>query len=401
MVDDFSLASLPYGSVRRTPGARARLCVALGAYAVELGPLAERLGVPRELVDAPNLDRLLAAEHAVWADLRASLQALLSAGPPPPELMFPLAQAVPCLPFTVGDYVDFFSSLEHATNLGRLLRPGSEPLLTNWRHLPVGYHGRASTVVVSGTPVHRPLGQRPGPNGPTWGLSEALDIEAELGVVVGGPPNALGEPIAIDRATERIFGVVIVNDWSARDIQSWEYQPLGPFLGKSFATSISSWVVPLAALERHRVPAPVQDPEPFEYLRAAGRWGLDINLELMLRPAGKAPQTIARVNARGLYWTATQQLVHMASNGAIVRPGDLYASGTISGAEPGAQGSLIELTRGGAQPLALGGVERRFLVDRDVVTIAAWAGSAPRASRLYVGEVSGEIVPTSPRDRPR
>jgi fumarylacetoacetase len=255
----FPLENLPYGSVRRAPGALPRLCVALNEDAIELASLADRLdGIPRELIDAPNLDRLLRAEPSTWTRLRSALTDALREGAPA-AARIPLNQAIPWLPFTVGDYVDFFSSLEHATNAARIFR-GELP--GNWRHLPVAYHGRSSTVVVSGTPIRRPLGQRPERDGPTFGPTRRLDFELELGFVTGGPPNALGEPIPVERAAERIFGFVLVNDWSARDIQVWESRPLGPFLGKSFATSISPWVVPLATLEPHRVPGPPQEPEP-------------------------------------------------------------------------------------------------------------------------------------------
>jgi fumarylacetoacetase len=388
--EGFTLANLPYGSVRRAPDAPARLCVALEGCAVELGSIADRLGaVDRELIEAPNLDRLLACDSGVWARVREALLEALAAGPPP-DACVPLDHAVFCLPFTVGDYVDFYSSLEHATNLGRILRPGSEPLMPNWRHLPVGYHGRAGTVVVSGTPIRRPVGQRRSPDGPTWGPSERLDVELELGFIAGGPANALGDPIPIERASERIFGFVLVNDWSARDIQAWEYQPLGPFLGKSFATSISPWVVPAAALGRQRVPGPVQAPPPLPYLRGSEPWGLDVELELALARAGGRAHVITRTNARELYWTVAQQLAHAASNGAIVRAGDLFASGTISGAEPGSRGSLIELTWNGEHPLVLDGAERTFLEDGDTVTISGWSGEGE--GRIDFGEVVGTVV---------
>ncbi len=387
----FTLANLPYGSVRREPGGPAKLCVALGGCAVELGALADRLpDVPRELIDAPNLDRLLACEADVWAGVRAALADVVADGVPA-EASVPLDQAVFCLPFTVRDYVDFYSSLEHATNLGKILRPGSEPLMPNWRHLPVGYHGRAGTVVVSGTPIRRPVGQRRGTDGPTWGPSQRLDVELELGFVTGAAANPLGEAIPIERVSERIFGFVLVNDWSARDIQGWEYQPLGPFLGKSFATSISPWVVPAAALERHRVSGPAQTPEPLEYLHRSEPWGLDVELQLALAPAGGDPRVIARTNAGELYWTAAQQLTHAASNGAVVRAGDLFASGTISGSHPGTQGSLIELTWNGERPLELDGATRSFLKDGDTVTISGWSGEG--SERIDFGEVSGTILP--------
>jgi fumarylacetoacetase len=298
----------------------------------------------------------------------------------------PLAEVEQRLPLAVGDYVDFYSSLEHATNLGRMFRPDAEPLLPNWRHLPVGYHGRASSVVVSGTPVRRPRGQLPPaePGGaPSFGPTQRLDIELELGFVTG-PGNALGTSIPTSAAAQHVFGFVLVNDWSARDIQRWEYVPLGPFLGKSFATSISPWVVPLAALEPFRVPAPAQDPEPLEYLRTEGDWGLDIELEVEL-----GGTVISRTNARGLYWTFPQQLAHATVNGTNTRPGDLYASGTISGAEPDSRGSLIELTWGGRDPVRLAdGSERTFLEDGDTVTLRGRAGDT-----VSFGEVTGTISP--------
>jgi fumarylacetoacetase len=299
-------------------------------------------------------DRLL---PLAWEAMRERIASLLESGNVD---LVPLGE--PELPVAIGDYVDFFSSLEHATNLGRLFRPGGDPLLPNWRHLPVGYHGRAGSVVVSGTPIVRPQGQRP-----DFGPTEALDIELELGFVTGaGKP--LGTPIAAAEVREHVFGFVLVNDWSARDLQRWEYQPLGPFLAKSFATSISPWIVPLAALEPYLVSAPEQDPEPLPYLRTAGDWALDLALEVELNGA-----VISRTNARGLYWTFPQQLAHATVNGAAVRPGDLFASGTISGPTPGSEGSLIEL-------------ERPFLADGDTVILRGAAGT------VSFGEVRGTIV---------
>jgi fumarylacetoacetase len=271
-----------------------------------------------------------------------------------------------------------------------MFRPDAEPLLPNWRHLPVGYHGRSSSVVVSGTPVRRPLGQLPpagGEEAPRFGPSERLDFELELGFVTGRGP-ALGTPIRVEEAREHIFGVVLVNDWSARDIQRWEYVPLGPFLGKSFATSISPWVVPLDALEPYRVAPPPQDPEPFEYLRVDEPWAFDISLSASLAPEGGAETVISRTNASGLYWTMAQQLAHATINGANVRAGDLYASGTISGPEPGTYGSLIELSWGGREPIALdGGAERTFLEDGDALVLRGHAGA------VSLGECRGTILP--------
>ncbi|HET9736499.1 MAG TPA: fumarylacetoacetase [Solirubrobacteraceae bacterium] len=384
----FGLDNLPYGAV----GDPARLAVRLADEAVLLAELDARgllapAGLPPGTLDGPVLNPLLALGPPAWSALRSTLQDVLADGPPQGTAV-PLSEVEARLPFQVGDYVDFYSSLEHATNLGRMFRPDGDPLLPNWRHLPVGYHGRASSVVPSGTPVRRPRGQLPpaeAGGAPRFGPSERLDIELELGFVTG-PGNALGTAIPAAEAAEHVFGFVLVNDWSARDIQRWEYQPLGPFLGKSFATSVSPWVVPLAALEPFRVPAPPQDPELLEYLRAPGDWALDIALEVELEGT-----VVSRGNARGLYWTFPQQLAHATINGTNVRPGDLYASGTISGAEPGTEGSLIELTRGGREPLPVAG-GRTFLDDGDTVTIRGWCGDRD-APAISFGEVTGTILP--------
>src|SRR4051812_39368458 len=380
MADGFGLDNLPYGAVCRPGTNESTLSVRLGDDAIDLGALAGELGCDPHLINAPNLDRLLAAPPEAWREVREAVQARL-AGELPDSARIALTDAETVLPFTVRDYVDFYSSLEHATNLGRMFRPDAEPLLPNWRHVPIGYHGRSSTVVVSGTPIARPHGQLPRPDGPLFGPSQRLDIELELGFVTGGRRNALGEPIAIAEAGERIFGFVLVNDWSARDIQRWEYVPLGPFLGKSFATSISAWVVPAAALADHRVAGPRQEPEPLPYLRSAGDWALDIDLEVELNG-----EVVSRTNAKGLYWSAVQQLTHAASNGAIVCPGDLYASGTISGSEPGSEGSLIELSWNGERRLEVGGEQRTFLADGDTVVLRGRAGD------VAFGDVAGTVV---------
>jgi fumarylacetoacetase len=346
----------------------------------------------------PVLNPFLALGRPAWSATRAALTELLREDAPEREAaaaaLVPLSQVEVRLPIAIGDYVDFYSSIEHASNVGRIFRPDAEPLLPNWRHLPVGYHGRASSVVVSGTGVRRPQGQLPPPEpggAPRFGPSERLDIELELGFVTG-PGNALGTSIATGDVREHVFGFVLVNDWSARDIQRWEYVPLGPFLGKSFATSVSPWIVPLEALEPHRVAAPAQEPEPLPYLRTDEDWGLDIALEVALAPEGGAETVVSRTNASLLYWTAPQQLAHATVNGTNVRPGDLYASGTISGPEPDTRGSLLELTWGGRDPLELaGGVERRFLEDGDTVVLR---GSAGRAGSISFGEVRGSILPS-------
>jgi fumarylacetoacetase len=330
--------------------------------------------------EAPTLNAFLALGRAAWEDTLERVDQLVSGGA---ELV-PLEAVTMHLPVEVGDYVDFYSSLEHATNLGRLFRPDSEPLLPNWRHLPIGYHGRSGTLVVSGTPVVRPCGQSkpPDASAPAFGPSRRLDIELELGFVVG-VPSRLGEPVPGAAFRDHVFGVLLVNDWSARDLQAWEYQPLGPFLGKSFATSIAGWVTPLALLERSFVPSPAQDPEPLPYLRVPGEWALDVELEVEL-----SGSVVSRGNARGLYWTMPQQLAHATVNGASVRTGDLFASGTISGSEPGSEGSLIELTANGASPVDLGdGRTRTFLEDGDEVVLRGRSGG------VELGEVRGTILP--------
>jgi fumarylacetoacetase len=329
---------------------------------------------------ASELNPFLALGRSAWEDTVGRIGELVGAGAD----LVPLEDATLRLPFSVGDYVDFYSSLEHATNLGRLFRPGAEPLLPNWRRLPVGYHGRAGTVVVSGTPVVRPCGQTKAPDDdePRFGPSRRLDIELELGFVVG-VGSTLGEPVSASAFRDHVFGIVLVNDWSARDIQAWEYQPLGPFLGKSFATSIAAWVTPLVLVEDHFVAAPRQEPAPLAYLATTGDWGLDIELELEL-----SGTVVSRTNARGLYWTMPQQLAHATANGASIRPGDLFASGTISGPEHGSQGSLIELTWNGEHSIGLAdGSTRTFLEDGDEVVLRG------RAGELELAAVRATILP--------
>lgn len=394
----FGLENLPFGAVSRG-GGPARPAVRIGGHALILEPLAEAglLGdLPPGVLAGPVLNPFLALGRPAWSATRASLTELLREDAPEREAaagaLVPLSELEARLPVAIGDYVDFYSSIEHASNVGRIFRPDAEPLLPNWRHLPVGYHGRASSVVVSGTGFPRPCGQLPPPEpggAPRFGPTERLDIELELGFVTG-PGNGLGTSIPTHAFREHVFGFVLVNDWSARDIQRWEYVPLGPFLGKSFATSVSPWIVPLEALEPHRVPSRPQEPEPLEYLRTGEDWALDVELEIALAPEGGEETVVARTNARGLYWTAPQQLAHATVNGTNVRPGDLYASGTISGAEPGTAGSLLELTWGGRDPLELAGGERRtFLQDGDTVVLRGAAGA------VSLGEVRGSILPAN------
>jgi fumarylacetoacetase len=321
-------------------------------------------GIDERLLAAPVLNPLLEAGPTVWETLDDALAAL----PDAPAL--PLAGVEPVLPIAVADYVDFYSSLHHAANVGRMFRPDGDPLPRNWLHLPVGYHGRSGTVVVSGTPIRRPRGQL---DGSRFGPSERLDIELELGAVIGVPSRP-GEPVPVERALEHVFGLVLLNDWSARDVQAWESQPLGPFLAKSFATSIGAWVTPLQTPRAYRVPAAPQEPAPLEYLRE-DPWAFDLDLEIALRSVHMAavaepPAVIARSSARHLYWSLAQQIAHLTSNGAHLRVGDLLGSGTISGPEPHERGCLLELTWNGAEPLRLpDGSERTFLEDGDEVVL--------------------------------
>jgi fumarylacetoacetase len=299
------------------------------------GDLVDVTGV-HDLLATGSLTPLLTAGFAAWEETRSLVEAFMQEGPDPGRIT-PVQSVTMHLPFVVGDYVDFYSSLHHATNVGRLFRPDSEPLTPNWRHMPIGYHGRSGTVVVDGTPIRRPIGQRgPGDFGP----SRKLDFELEVGFVTGpGPP--LGTPINVTEAERYIFGMMLVNDWSARDLQSWEYQPLGPFLGKSFATSISPWVVPLTGLDKHRVEPVVQEPGPLPYLLPPGS-GLDLDLQVTIND-----EVVTRSNTNHLYWTMSQQLAHATSNGATIRAGDLFASGTISGPTSDSLGCLLEITANG------------------------------------------------------
>jgi fumarylacetoacetase len=386
----FGLENLPFGAVARS-GEPPRPAVRIGDQALLLAPLAEArlLGeLPPSVFDGPVLNPFLALGPAAWSTARMRLFEMLRAEAPDrgavEAALVPLDQVQAALPIAVGDYVDFYSSLYHATNVGRIFRPEADPLAPNWRHMPIGYHGRAGTVVVSGTPIHRPNGQRrePGDDAPAFGPSARLDIELELGFVVG-VPSAPGEPVAVDAALDHVFGLLLVNDWSARDLQAWEYRPLGPFLAKSFATSVAAWVTPLDAVLDRRVAAPAQEPEPLEYLRE-DPWALDLDLEIELNGT-----VIARTSARHLYWSAAQQLAHLTVNGASLRVGDLFASGTISGPEREQRGCLLELAWNGAEPIELAdGSTRSFLLDGDEVVLRGGGGEA-----LALGEVRGRIEP--------
>ncbi|MFE3753605.1 fumarylacetoacetase [Nocardia tengchongensis] len=375
----FGLEHLPYG-VFRPLGGPPRVSARLGDSVIDLA-----VALDDPMFAQPTLNAFMTQGPRCWREIRERVRDVAEAELPA-GAVYPLRAVRLDLPIQVGDYVDFYASLDHATALGRMLRPDGEPLLPNWRHLPVGYHGRAGTVVVSGTDVIRPHGQRRSDSGaPDFGPSRRLDIEAELGFVVGAG-SALGKPIGTGEFADHVFGVALVNDWSARDIQAWEGQPLGPFLGKSFATSLSAWVTPLDALSQARIPLPPQHPEPLPYLRDAAGWGLDIAVRVAWNG-----QLVSTPPYRRMYWSPAQMLAHLTVNGASTRTGDLFASGTISGADRGERGSLMEMTWGGTEPLEVNGVQRTFLQDGDEVAITATAPAAG-GGRLELGEVRGRIA---------
>ncbi|MGH3358455.1 MAG: fumarylacetoacetase [Nocardioidaceae bacterium] len=382
--------NLPYGVVEQ-PGEDRRVAVRIGEYALDLAPLAGMQGRRwTDALDAPTLNELMARGPTTWDAVRAWIVDLVTDADHrrsvEPHLL-DLAAVELFLPIEPADYVDFYASIDHATNLGRFFRPDSEPLLPNWRHLPIGYHGRSGTIVVSGTDVIRPNGQRTSPAdpAPVFGPSTRLDIEAELGFVVG-TPSTLGTPVPTGAFRDHVFGAFLLNDWSARDIQGWEAQPLGPFLGKSFATSIGSWVTPLDALEPARTDLPGQVPPPLDYLTVGDRAGYDIDVVVQLNGT-----TVARTPYAAMYWSPAQMLAHLTANGASLRTGDLYASGTISGPGPGQRGSLLELSAGGREPFRLDdGTERTFLDDGDEVVLTATAPGGA-GNRIGLAEVRGRI----------
>jgi fumarylacetoacetase len=391
----FGVENLPYG-VFSTSGTSPRVGVAIGDHVLDLAAALAATGSPSaDLVTGPSLDRLLAAGRARWQQVRAETTALLTEPAHEQHVRPHLSPRVGAdavtlhLPFTVGDYVDFYASEHHATNVGKIFRPDSAPLTPNWKHLPIGYHGRSSSVVVSGTPVVRPCGQRKGPADPepVFGPSVRLDIEAEVGFLVGtGSP--MGSSVAVKDFAEHVFGVFLLNDWSARDLQAWEYVPLGPFLGKSFATSISPWIVPLDALDAAWTAPPARDPEPLPYLRDAEDRALDLAMGVELNG-----HVVARPPFSTMYWTAAQMLAHTTVNGAPTRPGDIFGSGTVSGPERDQRGSLLEMSWGGTEPMTLpDGTTRTFLEDGDTVALTATA-PGPGGARIGFGSVVGTVAP--------
>jgi fumarylacetoacetase len=419
---DFPIQNLPFGVFSRKGDSERRVGVAIGDQIVDIGEsLSANLwsGKARDVArwcDRPSLNELMQAPRESLSQFRERLSELLTGtpgddsviNPLPPGALVPMADAVMFRPADIGDYTDFYASVYHATNVGRIFRPDS-PLLPNYKYVPIGYHGRASSIVISGTEVTRPNGQML-PNGakdPTFGPTQMLDYEAEVGFFVGRG-NDLGKPVAIDHAEEKLFGICLVNDWSARDIQSWEYQPLGPFLSKSFATTISPWVVTWEALEPYRVPGffrPPGDPQPLAYLSSdkdKNEGGIDLTIEvyirsMLMREGRLRPSRLSTASLADMYWTAAQMLTHHTSNGCNLRPGDLFASGTISGPDKGSQGCMLELTRRGTEPVVLPtGEERKFLHDGDEIILRAYF-QRDGAARIGLGECAGLIVASSRR----
>jgi fumarylacetoacetase len=416
---DFPIQNLPFGVFRRREKAGPpSVGVAIGDQILDLARCAGIAGFSGHAVEAaraaaaPSLNPLMALGPDYWSALRHQVSALLASDSAAyradrrlgDRILVPIAEAELLLPAQIGDYTDFYASVHHATNVGSMFRPDN-PLLPNYKWIPIGYHGRASSVVVSGTPVGRPRGQiKPATaDAPVFGPTQALDYEMEIGCFVG-PGNALGVPVPMENAEDHLFGLCLVNDWSARDIQSWEYQPLGPFLSKSFTTSISPWVVTLEALAPFRVPAFERasgDPAPLSYLDAAAnreQGGLDVRVEVLLvtaemRKRGLPPHRLSQGTMADLYWTPAQMLTHHTSNGCNLRPGDLFASGTISGPDKESRGCLLELTWRGAEPISLPtGETRRFLEDGDEVLMRGFCERAG-ASRIGFGDCRAVILP--------
>lgn len=412
---EFPIQNLPFGVFRRKGALEApRVGVAIGDRVLDVsaarasGVFKGDAATAAKACESPSLNLLLGLGHTHWSALRKRLSQVLRSGSPDQStlerVLIRMDDAELLVPASIGDYTDFYASVYHASNVGSLFRPDN-PLLPNYKYVPIGYHGRASSIVASGTPVRRPVGQTKDDSAqvPSFGPSRNFDYELEVGFFVG-PGNEPGTPIPIDTAEEHIFGLCLVNDWSARDIQKWEYQPLGPFLAKNFATTVSPWVVTLEALAPFRIPTfqrPAGDPQPLPYLASVDDQqlgGVDVTLQVFLRSSRMRQENLPPVglsegNFRDMYWTIAQVLTHHASNGCNLRPGDLLASGTVSGKEKGSRGCLLELTWRGTEPLRLPtGEERRFLEDGDEVTLRGFCSHGD-FRKIGFGECSGIVLP--------
>jgi fumarylacetoacetase len=400
----FPIQNLPYGVFSTSSDSRPRVGVAIGDYVLDLAAIEESGLIPRMSAQSvfrqPSLNALMASGGYSWSIVRKHISGLLRHDNPKlrdatalrNRALVPLDKANMHLPVAVAGYTDFYSSREHATNVGTMFRGPENALNENWLWMPIAYNGRAGTIVVSGTPVKRPKGQIKSPefSRPVFTPSRRLDIELEMAAIVGAN-SQLGSTLSVEQAQYSIFGFSLLNDWSARDIQLWEYVPLGPFQGKAFATSIGAWVVTAEALEPFRVAGPKQEPAPLEYLAQTGAHNYDIRLEVELTPKGGVPAVISRSNFKHMYWSTAQQIAHHASSGCAMRIGDVIGSGTISGPNKGSYGSLLELTWGGKEPITLAdGSSRTFLEDGDTVTIRGFCQG--EGYRIGLGEVAGKIV---------
>lgn len=395
---DFSIHNIPFG-IFSTKDRSKRAGVAIGEHILDLAEV-HKLGVfdfDAEVLNHEFLNSFIALGKSVTSKVRTDIQKWLqddnSVLASKPELFVKQSEAQMHMPVCVGDYTDFYSSIEHATNVGKMFRDPENALLPNWKHIPVGYHGRASSIVVSGEPIHRPKGQTI-PNDskqPVFGPSQRVDFELEMGFITGKNTN-LGDSVSTSEAEDYIFGLVLFNDWSARDIQKWEYVPLGPFLAKNFASHISPWIVTLEALEPFKVAGPKQEPEVLPYLKYDGDKNYDINLEVGITPEGSEEQTVCHSNFKYMYWNMAQQLAHHTVNGCNIKIGDLYGSGTISGKDEKSYGSMLELAWMGTKPLKMkDGTDRKFILDGDTVTMRGYAEKDGK--RVGFGEVSAKILP--------
>jgi fumarylacetoacetase len=397
---DFPLQNLPYGVFADATGVRCGVAIGDSVFDLaraEGAGLFANTGLDRDTFRQETLNHFLGHSRGVWSSVRTHIADVLDSDNPDGRAFCEqhhliIGHTVQMrMPIDIGDYVDFYSSEQHATNVGRMFRPDGDALLPNWKQLPVGYHGRAGTIVVSGTDIRRPSGQQRGADGPTFGPSEKLDLELEVGFITGAGPG-LGTPVPVDEAEHYVFGMCLVNDWSARDIQAWEYVPLGPFLGKSFATTISPWIIPIEALAPFRLPMPEQAPTPLPYLTSDQRIGLDLGLTVDITPAGSTTShRLASTSFMNMYWSMAQQLAHATVNGATIRPGDLFASGTVSGPTRDEFGSLLEISWNGTQSIELtNDVARTFLEDGDTVSISGQC-AANGIVPIGFGECTGTI----------
>lgn len=404
---DFPIQNLPFG-IFKTASRSPRAGVAIGDQILDLPALAylgyfDALDIDKSVFESSTLNAFIALGQPVWRAVRERISHLLRADNPElqqqtalhAQCLVPQAEAEMLLPVSIGDYTDFYSSIDHATNMGKMLRDPANALLPNWKHIPVGYHGRASSIVISGTPIRRPKGQTKAPDAevPSFGPTKLLDFELETAFIIG-KPTALGESVSTAQAGDHIFGMVLFNDWSARDIQGWEYVPLGPFLSKNFGSTVSPWIVTMDALEPFRVAGYVQEPKVLPYLEYSGDKNIDIHLDVFIKPEGSAETRICHSNYKYMYWTMEQQLAHHTVNGCNINIGDMMASGTISGPDEGSFGSMMEITWRGTKPVKMAdGSERKFINDGDTLIIRGYAER--NGVRIGFGECAGKVLPAN------